>query len=428
MKIPAFLIFIICYVLLASGKGHKALIVWMGTLILLVLGAISLPAAGGFINWNVLGIFWGTLVVAEIFIESKVPAYLAHILVGRSKTVWMAILAVCALSGFISTFVENVATVLIVAPVALEIAKKLKVSPVPFIVGISVSSNLQGAATLVGDPPSMILAGFANMNFNDFFFMHGKPGIFFAVELSAIGSFLVLYFLFRKYSQRVDRVQMTEVSSWVPTAILFMMILALALSSFAPGGLNEVILHNLPGIICTLFGIGALGWYVYRRRDADKTAVSFFRDLDWETFFFLMGLFILVGSLVSVGLIGDLAAAIATLTGKNVFMTYFLVVWLSVLFSAFIDNVPYILAMLPLTQTLSQGLGISPYLLYFGLLIGASLGGNITPIGASANIVGCGLLRKNGYKVSFSEFVRIGLPFTVSAVLIASAFIWIIWS
>lgn len=427
MKLLTLFIFIICYIFLAVGKSHKALIVWLGSLILLILSVIRLPDALGFINWNVLGIFWGTLVVAELFIYSKVPAYLAHLLVAKSKTVWMAILSVCVLSGVISAFVENVATVLIVAPVAIEIAKKLKVSPVPFIIGISVSSNLQGTATLIGDPPSMLLAGFAKMTFNDFFIMLDKPGIFFAVELGAIGSFIVLYMLFKKYDQHVLPVQKTKVLSWIPSVILGLMIVALALGSFLPSHINERLLHNFPGIICLFFGIIGLIWHLNNTISEKQCVASFIRGLDWETFFFLMGLFILIGSLSKVGLISDLTGIISRVTGKNIFFTYTLIVWLSVLLSAFIDNVPYILAMLPVTQSLAQGLGISPYLLYFGLLIGASLGGNITPIGASANIVGCGLLKKNGYHVTFGDFVKIGLPFTFTAVMIAYIFIWLVW-
>ena len=142
-----------------------------------------------------MGIFVGTLVVADIFMESRVPAYIAEIIVDKAKNTAWSILLICALAGFISAFVENVATVLIVAPIALSLAKKLKINPANMMIAIAISSNLQGCATLIGDPPSMLLGGFAKMTFWDFFLYKGRPSIFFAVELGAITSFLC-YILF----------------------------------------------------------------------------------------------------------------------------------------------------------------------------------------------------------------------------------------
>lgn len=366
-----------------------------------------------------MGIFTGTLILAEIFIYSKVPTLLADFLVDRSKSVGMAILWVCALASFISAFVENVATVLIVAPIALVLAKKLKVSPVPFLIGLAISSNLQGTATLIGDPPSMILAGSLKLNFNDFFFFQGKPGIFFAVQLGAVFSFLILYLFFRKYKDPVIQVPREKVTSWIPTFFLLGLIVSLALAPIV-----DPEFQFLGGVICIGFGLMGFFWQIKQDRALSK---EIWRRYDWDTTFFLAGIFVLVGILNDVGLITVLKNVLVKTLGNSPFVNYTFIVWFSVLVSAFIDNVPYITAMIPVTVQLSSEFGLPPYLLTFGLLIGACLGGNITPIGASANIVSVGILKREGYSVSFWQFIRIGLPFTLAATIMGYIFIWFVW-
>lgn len=412
-------VFLLVYLYLIVSKKRRALAIWIGIGVLFSTGILDVVKILHFINWNVIGIFAGTLVMTELFIYSKVPVLLADILVNQSKTVGSALLWVCIMSGFISAFVENVATVLIIAPIALELSRKLGVSPVPFLVGIAISSNLQGTATLIGDPPSMILAGAEKMTFNDFFIFQGKPGIFFAVELGAATSFFILYLFFKKYRQAVIRIPKEKPSSWVPTWMLGAMIGALALSS-----LFDPEFRFLAGVICIVFGLFGFLWHLF---EAQKRALLLIKNYDWDTTFFLAGVFVMVGALEYGGLIQDLTKAVARVTGDSPFIAFTFIVWFSVLISAFVDNVPYITAMIPVAHKLGVGLGTSPYLLVFGLLIGACLGGNITHIGASANIVATGILRKRGYSISFWEFGRIGLPFTLAATLAGYIFIWFVW-
>ena len=196
-QIVCLAIFIVTYVAIIAFHRYKFLIAWVGVGFMLLFGILAPIKILHYVNWNILGIFWGSLVVAELFIYSRIPAYIAESIIDRSKNLVWAIIWLSAFSGIISAFVENVATVLIVAPIAFEVSRKLKVSPVPFILGICLSSNLQGTATLVGDPPSMILASATRMTFNDFFVFQGKPSLFFAVELAAIVSLVVIYFLNR---------------------------------------------------------------------------------------------------------------------------------------------------------------------------------------------------------------------------------------
>jgi Na+/H+ antiporter NhaD/arsenite permease-like protein len=424
-KIIVATIFCLVYLYLIFFKHNRGLAVWLGISLISLFALLSrnpffhFKEIFHFINWNVIGIFAGTLILAEVFIQSKVPVLLADIFVDRSKNVGMAILWVCALSSFISAFVENVATVLIVAPVAIALSKKLKVSPVPFLIGLAISSNLQGTATLIGDPPSMILAGNLKMNFNDFFIYQGKPGIFFAVQLGAVASFIVLYFFFRKYKEPVIQIPKEKVTSWIPTLFLVGLIVALAISP-----IWDPDFRFLGGIICIGFGVIGILWQWMRDRD---TAMKIAKGYDWDTTFFLAGVFVMVGFLENVGIIEDLKNFIVATLGSNPFVNYTFIVWFSVLVSGFIDNVPYITAMIPITIRISSEIGIPPYFLTFGLLIGSCLGGNITPIGASANIVSVGILKREGHAISFWQFAKIGLPFTLAATLLSYLFILWIW-
>jgi Na+/H+ antiporter NhaD/arsenite permease-like protein len=287
------------------------------------------------------------------------------------------------------------------------------------MIAIAISSNLQGTATLIGDPPSMLLGGFAKMNFMDFFFYKGRPSIFFAVELGAIVSFLVLYYIFRKHKEKVRLVPTEKVRSWVPTVILVSLIFLLAGSSFFDTGFSY-----MAGIICMIGGAAAILWEKFINR---KSLVAGLRKLDWETTFFLMGVFILVGSITMTGWVETLSGNISNMIGTNIFFGYTMIVFMSVILSAFIDNVPFLAAMLPVAISVAAKLSINPSLLLFGLLIGTSLGGNITPIGASANIVACGILKKEGHEVKFGQFMRMGIPFTIAAVGAAYLFIWLVW-
>lgn len=419
-KAISLIVFISAYVLFIFLPNRRTHIAVIAASLLILAKTLTLKEAFFAVNWNVMGIFVGTLVVADIFMESRVPAYIAEIIVDKARNTAWAILSICFLTGIISAFVENVATVLIVAPIALSLAKKLKINPVNMMIAIAISSNLQGAATLIGDPPSMLLGGFARMNFMDFFFYEGRPSIFFAVELGALVSFIVLYFIFRGYKEKAKLVPIEKVRSWVPTVILVALIVSLAASSFFDTGFSY-----MAGFICMVFGIISILWEKFVNKTSILDGV---KSLDWDTTFFLFGIFILVGAITLTGWIDIISGFLSGLVGSNIFLGYTLLVFISVIFSAFIDNVPFLAAMLPVAISMSAKLNLHPSLFLFGLLIGASLGGNITPIGASANIVACGLLKKEGYEVKFRDFMKIGVPFTLAAVGTAYLFVWFIWS
>lgn len=422
MKIFALILFVLMYVFMIAKPKYRPAYALTAAFIFLVSGILPLKSLISTINWNVLMMIAGTMIIVHYFIASQMPNRLADILLARSKNVlWITIL-MSLFSGVISAFIDNVATVLMVAPVGLTICKKLKMSPVGMILSIAVSSNLQGAATLVGDTTSIMLGDYANMNFMDFFWMHGKPGIFFAVEFGALATVPVMMFLFRKNKTPVSAVESTVVSNYKPTVMLLFMVMTLITASFIP---NTPKMIN--GIICCTLAIITVAVDLITEKKA-VNAVDAVKNLDFETLGLLLGLFVVIGGLTNVGIINDFAALIVRFGGNNIFALYTIVVWGSVLVSAFVDNIPYVATMLPVLTAVTSALGIEPYLLYFGLLSGATLGGNITPIGASANIAAVGLLKKEGYQVSFVEFMRIGVPYTLIAVMTGYLYIWFIWA
>ena len=420
--IYALILFAITYVLMLSFPKYRTYIALGSAAIFLVSGMLPLSNLFPSIDFNVLLMIAGTMGLVKLFIDSKMPELLADLVMSKVPNVQLAAVALALFAGIISAFVDNVATVLMVAPVALEICKKLKTNPVPFIIGIAVSSNLQGAATLVGDTTAIMLGSYADMSFLDFFWYQGKPGIFFAVELGALASATILYFLFRKEKGLVEKSnERTKVTDYVPTVLLCLSIAMLIGASFIPDK------HDVTnGLICTGLFIVGLIYTCIKNKDI-KAALEPLKSIDFETIGLLFGLFLMIGGITHMKVIDMLADGLSKLGGGNVFVLYTVIVWASVLISAFIDNIPYVATMLPVVTGLAAALEIDPTLLYFGLLSGATLGGNCTPIGASANITGIGILRKEGYEVKNSDFFKIGIPFTLAAIIPAYIYFWLIY-
>ncbi|HBI53320.1 MAG TPA: arsenic transporter, partial [Ruminococcaceae bacterium] len=260
------------------------------------------------------------------------------------------------------------------------------------------------------------------MNFMDFFWMNHRPGIFFAVELGALATVPVMMILFRKENSRIGSKERITVNDMLPTFFLLIMVAALITASFIPDAPSLI-----NGIICCSLAL-LLMFIQTVRTGKPERAISAVRNLDFETLGLLLGLFVVIGGLTEVGVIHDFADFIVKTGSRSIFLLYSVIVWGSVLISAFVDNIPYVATMLPVLTLVTESLGIEPYLLYFGLLSGATLGGNMTPIGASANIAAVGLLKKEGYEVSFPTFMRIGVPYTLTAVLVGYLYFWFIWA
>ncbi len=432
--IIALIVFIITYILMLTFQNYRPYIALGSALVYIVMGYLNvfemnILTALKAVDYNVLLMISSTMGLVTMFIESKMPARMAEILICKVPNVKWAVTALALLAGVISAFVDNVATVLMIAPIGLVISKKLNISPVPVLIAIAVSSNLQGAATLVGDTTSILLGGFADMNFLDFFWMMGKPGIFWGVELGALASAFVLLFLFRRQNDPIESKIETEVTDYVPTILMIGTIALLIVVSFLPepsGHFAQIVYNHRSGLVCLVMClIGIIEeYFVKKNKTVLKNVLS---DLDYDTLLLLFGLFMVIEGITAAGVIDAIADLFYKLAGDNPFALYTLIVFVSVILSAFIDNIPYVATMLPVVQGIASLMGVSAYVFYFGLLTGATLGGNLTPIGASANITAIGILRKNGETVTVKDFLRIGIPFTLAAVLTGYVCIWIVW-
>ena len=419
----AIILFAATYVLMISFGKWRTWFALASGLLFVLTGMLPGNQIIGALDFNVLLMIGGTMGLVQLFIDSHMPERMADMIMAKVPNVQWAAVCLSLFAGIISAFVDNVATVLMVAPVAIEICKKLKTNPVPFIISIAVSSNLQGAATLVGDTTAIMLGSALNMSFFDFIIYDGKPGMFFIVELGAIFSAIIVYFIFRKEKGSIPKSgKMTEVTDYVPTVLLFGAIGLLIVASFLPFEMPD----EINGIICcTLLVIGLI--YNYATKKNLDAIVGPLKAIDLETLGLLTGLFLMIGGISNMGVIDALAQLLAKLGAGNPFLMYTIIVWASVLISAFIDNIPYVATMIPVIAGIAAEMGIDSTVLYFGLLSGATLGGNCTPIGASANIAGIGILRKEGHEVANSDFFKIGIPFTMSAVIPAYIMLWILF-
>ena len=420
------IVFTISYLLFGFFPSKRTIVAVVSALMLTIFCLYKfnrlLIAA---INVNVISIFIGTMLVSNLIVESGIAEYIAEKIILKTKSVRWSFLILCIICGFLSIFLDNVSTVIIVAPVAIQIAKKLNINPTKIIFAVAISSNLQGTATLIGDPPSMLLASATGMTFLDFFYYKMKPSIFFVVQLGAMSSFFVLYLIFSKFRQQIYNYNLstTKVSSWIPLYTLACMVFLLIFTSFFKTSLKKDYLF-VAGTICLFFGIISL---LIKKFLFKSSLLKSFNLLDWETVLFLASVFVIIESVETAGLLERFAYKFITMVGNNKFIIYSLFVFFAMLLSGFIDNIPFFATMIPVAKIVSLQTNMSLELLLFGLLIGCTLGGNITPTGASANIVGWGMLKKEGYNATFLDFIKIGLPFTIAAVLPAYVFIWFIW-
>ncbi len=420
--LPAIALFALTYILMLTFSQYRPFIALISGGVFILTGMLPVEQIWDALDWNVLLMIAGTMGLVQLFIDSRMPERLADLIMQRVPNVQWAAVSLALFAGVISAFVDNVATVLMVAPVALQICRKLGTNPVPFIIGISVSSNLQGAATLVGDTTAIMLGSALDMSFLDFFWYLGKPSIFFAVELGAVLSAAILYWIFRKEKAAVPKTDaLTPVEDYVPSILLGGAIVLLILASFLP---SKPAITN--GLICCVLLVVGLGWN-YFKNPVKESLLEPLKAIDLETLGLLVGLFLMIGGVTYMGVIDAAAALLAKLGGGKVFVLYTVIVWASVAISAFIDNIPYVATMIPVLGGLAHQLGVDPTVLYFGLLSGATLGGNCTPIGASANIAGIGILRREGCEVKNSDFFAIGIPFTLAAIVPAYIYLWLVY-
>ncbi|MCX7836937.1 MAG: anion permease [candidate division WOR-3 bacterium] len=396
---------------------------------LFFLFGFSLKDYINFIDYNIIILFLGTYIIAEGFFLSEIPKKIAFHLINKAKTLFYSIIIFSILSGFLSSILENTAVVLILAPLAYSCALYFKTSPLNFIIPICLSSNLQGSATLIGDPPSMILAEKANLKFLDFFFFQGKPSLFFAVQIGFFFSLLTTYFILKREKDKelikihpeIEEVNIPK-RNYIFLIILLLFILTLIIFPRIIKGNGYLFYAGLISLFYAFLTIFFLLIFKLIK------PINLLKMLDYETTLFLIGIFILIGIFEKGGGLTILANLFNNffINFRHPIFIYIFILFISLLFSSFMDNIPFFLLISELIKIFYPE-GNMFYLLMFGSLIATTVGGNITPFGAQANIVGVGYLKRKGTKVRFFDFFKLGLPFSLAGTIFAGLFIYLFW-
>lgn len=418
--ITASIIFAIVYVLIALGKIPQAVLAVLGASLVVFLGVISGEDAFSHVDLNVILLLAAMMVLADIVARTGAFDYAA--IAGARLVRGNGFLTLCLLSlitAFASAFLDNVTTVVLMAPIILALCRSLQIAPVPFLISQVFASNIGGTATIVGDPPNIIVASAGNIGFLDFMLNVAPVSILCMVVLVLL---LVVWF---RNSVTVTEERRRELLSLSPAeSIRDKPLLQKSLAVF---GLTIVgfLVHDLLGIEPAFIAIAGAGVLMLVSRLEPGEVLH---SVEWSSLAFFTGLFILVGSLVETGATDVLQRWMVQVAGGNEVFLAQILVWFGGGVSAIVDNIPYAATMTPVVGSLvseSEGDGTSP--LWWGLVLGADLGGNLTAIGASANVVVLGIARAQGHPIGFFQFMKYGAAITISTLLVASIYIWALY-
>lgn len=408
-------IFLITYALIVTERVHRTVSALLGGVAMILFGVLPQEQAFQAVDWNVIFLLAGMMALANVLRETGLFQWIAvqAVRLGRGDP-FRIMLILSLVTAVTSALLDNVTIVVLVAPVTLLVAASLRVSPLPFLIAEILASNIGGTATLIGDPPNILIGSAAGIDF-----------LTFAANLAPI-SVLILavfvglsWFLFRG-DLRSRAARSLDVDALDTDALITdrpMMVKSLiAMGGVIVGFLLHGPLHLEPATIALA---GATVLLLWTRTDPHHIL----REVEWTTLFFFFGLFITVEAVVQVGIIESVASAALQLTGGDVGLTSTLLLWLSAVASGIVDNIPYTATMIPVVQSLGQVMPIEP--LWWSLALGACLGGNATLVGASANVVVASLAERSGYPISFGLFLKYGLITTVMSLLLATAYVWL---
>ena len=421
MTVVAIVIFTVVYILIASERINRVAAALGGAGLMLALGVVGADDAffsqDTGIDWNVIFLLFGMMVIVGVLRQTGIFEYVAIWAAKRAGgRPFRVMVLLCLITAVASAALDNVTTVLLIAPVTLLVCEQIGVRPVPFLIAEALASNIGGTATLVGDPPNLIVASRSGLGFNDFLVNMGP--VVLLMLLAFVG---LARILFRKDfvadPEQVDRVmQLDEREAIENPSLLWrsLVVLALVLAAFSLHG----VLHLAPSVVA-LLGAGVLVAISRLRPE------SYLAEVEWATLLFFAGLFILVGSLVKTGVIARLAAAVGGVAGDSVPAAMMLILWGSAALSAIVDNIPFVATMSPVVDQLVRGNGPlgGQNGLWWALVLGADLGGNATAIGASANVVVAGIAKRSGHPISFWEFTKYGSLVAVVTLGIATPYL-----
>jgi Na+/H+ antiporter NhaD/arsenite permease-like protein len=415
--------FVAAYVLIATERIHRVAAALGGAAAMVLLGVVDAHVAffseRTGVDWNVIFLLLGMMIIVSVLKQTGVFDYLAIWAAKRARGRPFAVMVMLVvITAVASALLDNVTTVLLIAPVTLLVCDRLNVPPVPFLIAEALSSNIGGAATLIGDPPNIIIASRSGLSFNDFVVNMGPIVVLLMVVF--VGLCRVLFrAAFHYDAERAEAVLALDerevIRDWgllLRSGVILVAVMA--------GFVAHSALHVEPSLIA-LLGAGAL--VAVSRLDPPE----FLEEVEWPTLVFFIGLFIMVGALIEVGVIGDLGEAVTAAVGDQYFLAASVLLWGSAVLSGIVDNIPYVATMTPLVQGLVDAGGGSPQAnaLWWALALGADLGGNATAVGASANVVILGIAARNGHPISFWQFTKYGLVVAVITIAIAWPYLWL---
>jgi Na+/H+ antiporter NhaD/arsenite permease-like protein len=416
-------VFLGAYALIASEKANRVAVALTGAGLMLALGVVS--SADAFhseefgIDWDVIFLLLGMMVIVGVIKQTGLFDYLAIWSAKRARGQPFRILAILVtITAVASALLDNVTTVLLIAPVTFLICERLDIPAAPFLIAQALASNIGGTATLIGDPPNIIIASQADLSYTDFLTNLAPVVVVLMLLFVAMSRWLFRNALVYRPERVRELMSLDEREALGdrPLLVRSLVVLALVTAAFALHG----VLHYEPSVVA-LLGAGLL--LLLARRDSEP----FLREIEWPTLAFFMGLFIMVGALIKTGVIAQLAEAVTAATGGSLWVASMLLLWVSGLLSAIVDNIPYVATMAPVTATLVQelqGEGETT-VLWWSLALGADLGGNATAIGASANVVILGLAQRSGQPISFWEFTKYGAVVAVATMLVCMPYLWL---
>ncbi|PDZ91818.1 hypothetical protein CON47_10015 [Bacillus thuringiensis] len=422
----AIVVFLITYAIIISEKINRAVIALLGAALMVIFGIVDLHTAfTKHIEWGTITLLIGMMILVNITSKSGVFQYVAIKAAKQVKGNPIKILiSLSLLTAIGSALLDNVTTVLLVVPITLSITRILQVNPVPYLLSEIIFSNIGGTATLIGDPPN-IMIGSANkhLDFNAFVFNLAPIVIILLVVTTTI-----IFFIYRKEliadSVQVKKLMNLDEKQYIKDATLMkksLTVLGLTILSF----MTHSIFH-IDAAVMALTGATVLMLIGVKEHEIEEV----FAHVEWITIFFFAGLFVLVGGLIDIGLIKTLAQKLINLTGGDISYASVLILWVSGIASATIDNIPFVATMIPLINDMAVGLGLSPSdaqidVLWWSLALGACLGGNGTLIGASANVIVAGIASREGHRFSYIDFLKVGFPIMIVSLIISQIYIYL---
>lgn len=409
-------VFLVAYVLIASERFDRTLVALLGGLLVVALGIIDQEEAFAAIDFNVIFLLAGMMVLAGGLSKTGFFEFVAGHAIRLSRGEPFRLLIIMAiLTAALAALLDNVTTVVLLVPVTLSIARTLRVSPFPYLISQIFASNIGGTATLIGDPPNILIGSAAGLNFGDFL-VNLAP----VVVLIMVAFLVIMRFAFAGLmdddADRLDVLAAVDPAAAIkdrPLMIRALIVLGLTIVGF--------LAHSALGLeAATVALLGATVLMIVGPLDPSEAL----RDVEWSTLFFFVGLFMLIEAVVHVGIVGGIADALANATSGRLDVATMGVLWFSALASAVVDNIPYTATAIPIVERLVEsGLRAEP--LWWSLALGACLGGNLTIVGASANIVVANLAARDGHRITFMQFFRYGLAVVMASLLISTAYLWI---